>query len=116
MVNGHKQTEEKGIKAFNIKLLELGKTRTKKSSPDMFNFNVVLAGYDMITDAGRAKTCRLKFEGPSLQVKLKKIEGLLENMGFNGKHFEFFKQKEEQKNYSRPFKKIMELKGSKAIN
>ena len=33
-------------KAFIWKLLELCKTRTKKSSPDMFNFYVVLAGRD----------------------------------------------------------------------
>ena len=33
-------------KAFISKLLELCKTRTKKSSPDMFNFYVVLAGRD----------------------------------------------------------------------
>ena len=40
----------------------------------MFNFNVVLAGHDMITDTGMAITCRLKFEGPSLQEKIKKNE------------------------------------------
>ena len=36
-----------------LKLLELCKTRTKKSSPDLFNFHVVLAGHDMVTDADR---------------------------------------------------------------
>ena len=32
--------------------MELCKTGTKKSSPDMFNFYIDLAGHDMITDAG----------------------------------------------------------------
>ena len=59
-------------KAFNLKLLDLCKTRTKKSSPDMFNFYVVLAGHDKLNDAGRATTCRRKFKAPSLQTKYRK--------------------------------------------
>ena len=55
--------------------MDLCKTRTKKSSPDMFNYYVVLAGQDMVTDAGRATTCRRKFKAPSLQ-KVQKMEGL----------------------------------------
>ena len=45
-------------KAFRLNLLEISKTRNKKSSPDLFNFYVVLAGHDMVTDAGKATTCR----------------------------------------------------------
>ena len=69
------------------KLLELCKTGTKKSSPDMFNFDVILAGHDMVSDAGRATTCRRKFKAPSLRTKCTKNEGPPENMGFKGKTF-----------------------------
>ena len=72
-------------KAFRLKLQDFCKTITKKSSPDMFNFYVVMAGHDDVTDAGRATTCRRKFKAPSLQTKSTKNEGHSENMGFNGK-------------------------------
>ena len=42
------------MQKLELKLLELGKTRTKKASPDMFNFYVVLAVHDKVNDAGRA--------------------------------------------------------------
>ena len=51
----------------------------------MFNFYVVLAGHDKVSDAGRATTCRRKFKAPSLQTKCTKKEGPPENMGFKGK-------------------------------
>ena len=35
----------------------------------MFNFYVVLAGHDKVSDAGRATMCRLKIKAPSLQTK-----------------------------------------------
>ena len=35
-----------------------------KSSPDLFNFYVVLVGHDMVTDAGRATTFGRKFKAP----------------------------------------------------
>ena len=54
------------------KPLEICKTRTKKSSPDMFNFYVVLAGHDIITDAGRSIKCRWKCKVPWFQTKYKK--------------------------------------------
>ena len=50
----------------------------------MFNFDVILAGHDMVTDAGRATTCRRKCETPCLQKSIE-IEEPSENMGFNGK-------------------------------
>ena len=70
-------------KAFRSKLLELCKTRTKKSSPDMFNFYVIFVGHDMVTDTGKATTCGYKFKAPSLQTKSTKNEEHFENMGFN---------------------------------
>ena len=57
-------TEAKLKKAFRIKLLELCKTTSKKSSPDMFNFWVISAGYDMANDAGRATKCKRNFKAP----------------------------------------------------
>ena len=34
------------MQQLKLKILELGKTRTKNASPHMFNFYVVLAGRD----------------------------------------------------------------------
>ena len=70
-----KKAEEKfKKKAFRFKLLELCKNRSKKSSPDLFNFYVVLAGHDVVTDAGRATTCRRNFKTPWLQTKVQKMK------------------------------------------
>ena len=66
-VTSKKLTEENLKKAFRLKLLELGKTKTKKASPDMFNYHVVWAGHDKVSDTGRATMCRCKFKAPSLQ-------------------------------------------------
>ena len=51
----------------------------------MFNFYILSVAHDKVTDAGRAATCRLKFEDPSSQTKGTKNEGSFENMGFNRK-------------------------------
>ena len=68
-VTRKKKTEAKLKKAFRPKLLELCKTRTKKSNPDLFNFYVVLTGHDIITDADRATTCRRKLKAPTIRKK-----------------------------------------------
>ena len=48
LVNCKNQTEQNlKKKAFRTELLELRKTRIKKSSPDMFNFCVVVAGNEI---------------------------------------------------------------------
>ena len=57
-------------KAFRSELLEFCKTGTKKSIPDMFSFYVILAGHDIVTDAGRATTCRRKCKALCLQTKV----------------------------------------------
>ena len=44
-VTRKKKTEANLEKAIRLKLLELCKTRSKKSSHDLFNFYVVLAGH-----------------------------------------------------------------------
>ena len=101
-----KETEEKmKKKAFRLKQLRLCKTKTKKSSPDMFNFYVVLAGNDKVTDAGRATTCRRKFKAPCLQTKLQKLKDLSKTWVLTGKRFEDFGRKKDQNHYSRPFRK-----------
>ena len=56
---------------FRSKLLELCKTRTKKSSPDLFNFYVILAGHDMVTNNDSSTTWRSKFKAPSLKTNTK---------------------------------------------
>ena len=59
----------------------------------MFNFDVNLAGHDMLADSGRANLCRLKFKGPSLSTKCTKNEGPFEKMSFSKKTFEGFNEK-----------------------
>ena len=59
-----KLTEANLKKAIRIKLFELRKTRTKKSSPDLFNFYVISAGQGMVNDAGRVATSRRSFKAP----------------------------------------------------
>ena len=56
---------------FRSKQLELCKTRTKKSSPDLFKVYVVLAGHDMITDNDSSTKCRSIFKAPSLKTNEK---------------------------------------------
>ena len=63
-------------KSFRSNLLELCKTRSKKSSPDMLNFYVILADHDIVCDANVATTCRRKFKAPLLQTKVQKMEVL----------------------------------------
>ena len=65
--------------------MELGKTRTKMSIPDMFNFYVTLAGHDMVNDAGRAAHVLAQNQRPMITNESAKKEGPSENMGFNGK-------------------------------
>ena len=63
-------------------------TRTKKSSPDVFNFYAVLAGHDVVTDASRTTTCRRKFKAPCLQRKVYKMKDLSKTWVSTGKQFE----------------------------
>ena len=70
----------------------------------MFNFYVDLADCDMITDAGWATKSKRKLKAHDYKQSIKD-EGHLENMSFNGKNFENFRQKKEQKKISRPSKK-----------
>ena len=65
----------------------------------MFKFYVVLAGHDMVNDVGTATTCRRKFKVPSLQTKGTKNEVPFENMGFNGKQFEYFRRNKNKKHF-----------------
>ena len=66
-----------------------------KSSPDLFNFYVVLAAHDMVTDDGRATTFRLIIKALCFQKKITKNEGLSENMGLTGKQFKDFRRKKK---------------------
>ena len=81
LVTRKKSTKEKLKIAFRSKLLELCKTGTKNSIPEMFNFYTDLAGQDKVTDARRATTCRRKFINTNKNYKK---EGPPEIMGFNG--------------------------------
>ena len=59
----------------------------------MFNFDVDLAGHNIVTDVGRSKLCRLNFEGPSLSTKRTKNERHFGNMIFSKEPFENFNEK-----------------------
>ena len=77
--------------------MELCKTRFKKSTPDMFNFYVVLAGHDMVTDSDRVTIFSRKVKAPLLQTESTKNEGRSENMGFTENPFEDFRGKNFEK-------------------
>ena len=51
----------------------------------MFNFYVILAGLDKITDTGMAIRWRRKFKAPSLKPKCRKKSRTFRKMGFNAK-------------------------------
>ena len=93
------------MQQLNLKLLELCNTRTEKSSPDMFNFYVTLAGHDKVSDASRAATCRRKFKARSLQTKRTKMKDFPKTWVLMGKQVEDFRRKKEQKHYYPPSKK-----------
>ena len=76
-VTSKNSTQQNLEKKIRSKLLELCKTRTKKSSLDMLNFCLVSAARHMVTDNDSSTTCRSKFKAPSLKTNTK-----TENMGF----------------------------------
>ena len=59
-------------KKFISKLLELCRTRTKKSSLDMLNFYLLSAACDMVTDNDSSTTCRRKVQVSIIKNKYKK--------------------------------------------
>ena len=79
-----KLTEANLKKAFRIELFELCKTRTKKSSPDLFKFYVISDGQGMANDNDGATTCRRNFKAPWLQTERTRNEGPSEKIIFNG--------------------------------
>ena len=62
-------------------MLEVCKTKIKKSSPDLLNFYLAAAARDMVTDDDSSTACRSKFKAPSLKTNTKN-ERPSENMGF----------------------------------
>ena len=92
-VDRKKLTEAKLKKAFRIKLLELCKTRTKKSSPELFNFYVISASHDIAKDTSSTTTCRRNFKAPWLQTERTKKDRPSEIMSFYGEKFENFRKK-----------------------
>ena len=60
----------------------------------MFNFYVVLAGHDMVDDAGRAAKCRRNFKAPSLHKQKVQIpKDIPKTWVLTGKNFEEFRRK-----------------------
>ena len=84
--------------------MELCKTRTKKSSPDIFNFYVVSAGHGMVTDAGKKKNVQAQVQRPMITNKVQKMKDLPKTWVLTENQFKDFRRKKEQKQYSRPFR------------
>ena len=94
-----KLTEANLKKAIRIKLFELCKTRTKKSSPDLFNFYVISAGQGVVKDNDGATACRCKFKAPWLQTESKKMKALLNNWALTGNSLKFSNQKTKKSSH-----------------
>ena len=118
-VTRKKLTGAKLKKAFRMKLFEICKTRTKKSSPDLFNFYLISLGHDMANDASRATTCRRNLKAPWLQTERTIYEGPSEKTKFNGEQFEVFKSKnqkikssygEQNKRTTRPWRQKLSMR------
>ena len=103
-------------KAFRIKLFELCKTRTKKSSPDLFNFYIISAGPDMASDAGRATTYWRNLKAPWLQTERTKIEGSSEKMSFNAETVWKFQTEKTKKSIHRMENKTKEPRNNEGKN
>ena len=88
-----KLAEPKLKKAFRIKLFELCKTRTKKSSPDLVSFYVMSASHDMANDAGRLPRAGAISKPHYYKQNVQKMMGLLKKWVLTGKQFEDIRQK-----------------------
>ena len=71
----------------------------------MFNIFVILAGYDFVTDAGRAIICRPKSQPHHYEQKVQKMKDFSKTWVRRGKQFEDFRGEKEQKQTSRHFVK-----------
>ena len=111
-----KLNEAKLKKAFRIKLFEICKTRTKKSSPDLFNFYVISAGLDMASDTGRVTTCWRNFKAPWLQTERTKSEGSSEKMSFNAETVLKFQTEKTKKSSHRMENKTKEPRNPEGKN
>ena len=65
----------------------------------MFNFDLILAGHDMVSDASRATTCRRKFKAPSLRKNEQKMKDLPKTWILRGKQFEVFRRKKKEQKH-----------------
>ena len=89
------QTKQHLKRSLQIKTVStLQDKKAHRSIPDMFNFYVVLAGPDKVSDAGRATTFRRKFKAPSLQTKSTK-KGEASQNEFHEKSFDDFRKKQK---------------------
>ena len=76
------------------------KTRTEKSSTNMFNFHVVLTGHDKLADNGRANKCRGNSKPHQYQQKVQKKKFLQKTWVLTVKQFEDFSRKEFKTSFS----------------
>ena len=64
--------------------------------PDIFNFNVDLAGHDMVTDAGNSTTCRRKRNPLDYKQNVQKQKDLPKTWVLKGTQFEDVNQKKNR--------------------
>ena len=75
----------------------------------MFNFDVILAGQHMVTDADRTTTFRPKITPHDHKQKYKKGRTFRRQGVLTGKELEDLRQKKEQKQFLEPSKAFYEL-------
>ena len=82
----------------------------------MFNFYLIFTGHDVITDAGRATTCKRNFKAPWLHTEVQKMKPLSKTLVLTGKQFEDFRQKKNRNKIHDLSENSAEHKEPKRIN
>ena len=101
-------------KAFRSKLLEVCKTRTKKSSLDMLNFYLASSARDMVTDNDNSTTCRSKVKARSLKLN-KKMNDLSKTMAPANKRLKILRPKKNKNSSFAMGNKTTETQDPKCI-
>ena len=84
-------------KVFWSELLEICRTWTEMSRPDMLKFHEILADHNLFTVASRGTRCKLIFKGSSLTTKgTNRIKDFSRKRGFNGKSVWRFQTKKTE--------------------
>ena len=72
-----------------MKLFQICKTRTKKSSPDLFNFYVISGDQDVVNEAGRLPRAGAFSKPHDYKQNVQKMKGLLKKWVSTGNSLKF---------------------------